>query len=479
MKSLLIIASFPLLLNTISFQTPPDTLWTKVFGNGWEGGGCYGGDVGTSVLEKDGGGFIITGWVANENDANIWVLSTDEQGDTIWTKTFGGGDDDAGYCIQKDGNGYLIVGEGGSGPGKNYGKVLKINEYGNLMWERDYQFHPPKSWYTINLSCVRKLSNDDFIICGRHKSRPIIFRINSIGDTLWFKSIDIYLANDYSSIEQANNGDFIFSCNIQDGNGNRNVFLFRISEAGVILWEREYLEINGVSRSLQTLEDGGIVISGNNILSDTSNAVILKLNQDGDIIWQKTYTLLGNQTISCIRKLTDEGFILAGDTEIDGNQDALLLRTDQEGNLLWTKTLGGNYDDFAYAVEQTSDGGYIVTGGTCPDSNQVPDLWLIRLGTDPLSVYNEKNITTYYIHQNFPNPFNPTTTIKYQIPEISFVTLKVYDVLGNEITTLVSDEKSAGYYEVEFNASSLSSGIYFYRLQAGNYAETKKMILIK
>jgi len=67
MKSLLIIASFPLLLNTISFQTPPDTLWTKVFGNGWEGGGCYGGDVGTSVLEKDGGGFIITGWVANEN----------------------------------------------------------------------------------------------------------------------------------------------------------------------------------------------------------------------------------------------------------------------------------------------------------------------------------------------------------------------------------------------------------------------------
>ncbi|MDH3268698.1 MAG: T9SS type A sorting domain-containing protein, partial [Ignavibacteria bacterium] len=89
--------------------------------------------------------------------------------------------------------------------------------------------------------------------------------------------------------------------------------------------------------------------------------------------------------------------------------------------------------------------------------------------------------------QNYPNPFNPITTINYQIPELSFVTLKVYDVLGSEIITLVNEEKSVGSYEVEFNATQLPSGIYFYILQAGSpstnsgqsFVETKKMVLMK
>jgi hypothetical protein len=87
--------------------------------------------------------------------------------------------------------------------------------------------------------------------------------------------------------------------------------------------------------------------------------------------------------------------------------------------------------------------------------------------------------TEYALYQNYPNPFNPITTIKYQIPELSFVTLKVFDVLGNEIVTLVNEDKPAGSYEVEFNATSLPSGICFYKLQAGDYVETKKMVLMK
>lgn len=85
----------------------------------------------------------------------------------------------------------------------------------------------------------------------------------------------------------------------------------------------------------------------------------------------------------------------------------------------------------------------------------------------------------YLLLQNYPNPFNPSTTINYQIPELSFVTIKVYDVLGNEVATLVNEEKSAGSYEIEFDGNELTSGIYFYRIQAGNFVETKKMILLK
>jgi len=94
----------------------------------------------------------------------------------------------------------------------------------------------------------------------------------------------------------------------------------------------------------------------------------------------------------------------------------------------------------------------------------------------------EKNFdhpNNYTLSQNYPNPFNPSTSIHYQFPELSFVTLKVYDVLGREVTILVNEEKPAGIYEVEFDGVNLPSGIYLYRLYAGNFIETKKMVLLK
>jgi len=86
---------------------------------------------------------------------------------------------------------------------------------------------------------------------------------------------------------------------------------------------------------------------------------------------------------------------------------------------------------------------------------------------------------TFNLEPNYPNPFNPSTTISYTISQPAYTTLKVYDVLGNEITTLVNGNKHAGKYEVEFNASNLSSGVYFYKLQSGLMVQTRKMVLLK
>lgn len=108
--------------------------------------------------------------------------------------------------------------------------------------------------------------------------------------------------------------------------------------------------------------------------------------------------------------------------------------------------------------------------------------------TTVVSVENETEIfpTEFSLSQNYPNPFNPITTIRFTIPivtlsevEGSFVTLKIYDVLGNEIVTLINEEKPAGSHEVEFNAANLPSGVYFYQLRAGGFVDTKKLILIK
>ena len=88
-------------------------------------------------------------------------------------------------------------------------------------------------------------------------------------------------------------------------------------------------------------------------------------------------------------------------------------------------------------------------------------------------------LTEYALMQNFPNPFNPTTTITWQSPLSGHQTLKVYDVLGREMATLVNDEMPAGTYELNFDAVELPSGFYFYTLTAGSFTDTKKMILLK
>jgi aminopeptidase N len=120
-----------------------------------------------------------------------------------------------------------------------------------------------------------------------------------------------------------------------------------------------------------------------------------------------------------------------------------------------------------------------------------PKQWILM--ADPVIVTSINGdvtkITDYVLEQNHPNPFNPNTTIKYQIPELSFITLKVYDVLGNEVATLINEEKPAGIYEVEFSAKggstlsgneyALPSGIYFYRLESSSFSQTKKLILLK
>ena len=89
------------------------------------------------------------------------------------------------------------------------------------------------------------------------------------------------------------------------------------------------------------------------------------------------------------------------------------------------------------------------------------------------------NPESYDLAQNYPNPFNPTTIIKYQIPEDGIVSLKIYDILGKEIKTLVNEHKPTGRYEINFDASNLASGVYIYRIQINDFTSVKKMILLR
>jgi len=120
------------------------------------------------------------------------------------------------------------------------------------------------------------------------------------------------------------------------------------------------------------------------------------------------------------------------------------------------------------------DGAYIYAG----TENGV--IWRRELSQVITSIEDEiEDLNSFSLHQNYPNPFNPSTNLSFVIGHSSFVSLKVFDVLGKEVATLVDEFRNAGAYEINFDASDLPSGIYFYRMTAGNFTETKKMILTR
>jgi len=157
--------------------------------------------------------------------------------------------------------------------------------------------------------------------------------------------------------------------------------------------------------------------------------------------------------------------------------------------IVWDDNRNG---DMSYAINKSSDGKNWITSDADFTLYDSFGREYFLFGSEINMFYStltdieetHSNILNYSLSQNYPNPFNPSTTIKYQIPsnvkgETSNTKLIIYDILGREIATLVNEEQQAGSYEVQFDAGSLTSGIYLYRLQSGSFAESRKMILMK
>jgi hypothetical protein len=153
------------------------------------------------------------------------------------------------------------------------------------------------------------------------------------------------------------------------------------------------------------------------------------------------------------------------------------------GVLSWKRTFGGTGWDEARSVSITSDSGYVISGFQNYDS-PYSDVFLIRFESDTSGCHAINLPQEYYLFQNFPNPFNNQTVIRYYVPSTSEIKLEIFNVLGQKVKTLLDEKKEEGYYRTSWDGindagAQVGTGICFYRFSSGNFAKASKMVLVR
>ena len=499
MKFSLFLLIFCLIITISTFPQAPDTLWTKTFGG-------FDDEKGASVFQTSDGGFIITGFTFSYGEGlnDVWLVKTDSSGDTLWTRTFGDSMAQWGGSINKtNNNGYIIGGfTNGNGESRYDSGVylIQIDSNGNELWNNSYR----SDKYFDTCREAQPTSDGGYILTGHWGTNTwgwgslMLLKTNSVGSELWRKSYSSGFANEGYSLKQTSDDGYIIVGS--SDNGNMDLWLLKTDAQGDTTWTKKYGGTGEDSGyDVQQTEDGGYIVVGTyDIGYQFYDIWLLKTNSFGDTLWTKTFGGSGEDEGYSLDQTSDGGYIICGYSYSygSGEDDCWIIKTDAAGTLEWEKVVGGINSDWGESIQQTSDGGYIITGVTESFGGGGGDVWLIKLGNEsPVSTDAETVSSFYTLFQNYPNPFNPSTTIKYQLPsnvksERANVKLRIFDILGREVATLVNQKQKPGSYEVEFNSNSgndrnLTSGIYFYRLQVytlgrvGDFVETKKMILMK
>jgi hypothetical protein len=459
-----------LLLFILSSALPaqaPDTLWTKHYG-------FDGNDEAWQLKSTPDGGFIIVG--VSEQNGDIYLLKTDENGDTLWSSLFDFTIDDVGRSVEPlDDGGYVITGYSGG-----YIVLTRTDSLGNDLW---YQYLG--SGYG---RAVKSTSDGGYIVAAYSplSGGPediFIAKTDSEGELIWSKTYGGSEAERPWDIKETSDGDFIILGWTESyGLGQTDFYVIKTDSNGDSLWTRTYGS-GGIdeARSFILKDDNGFIIVGKTFVPVTwADMYVVNADSSGDVIWTKVFPESYYQVTNSIFPTSDGGYVLAA---ITSNNLAIskVMKIDANGDSLWCRIIEDPAQNlYLRSIVQASDGGYVAAG-----YHQVPnhanDVFLVKLAPDITEIEDEIAILPDRItlHQNYPNPFNAKTTISFELAEPADIVLSLYDLLGRKVSVIMNGPYDAGSHDITFDASELTSGIYFYKFQSGEISVTKSMILLK
>ena len=477
----LLIIHFALL--SFLFAGAPDTLWTRTYGGAEK-------DWGESVQQTNDGGFIITGETSSfgAGSKDVYLIRTDSNGDTIWTKTYGGNQWDFGYSVlQTNDGGFIIAGNTysfGSGGGDVY--LIRTNSNGDMLWTKTYGGINGEAGFSIQHENV-----NGFIIVGEityydsseNESDVYLLRTDSNGDTLWTRTFGGANEQWGYSVQQTNDSGFIISgYSGSFSTGKVDAYLVRTDSNGDSLWTKAY---GGPfwewGSDVKQTSDGGFVITGltQSFGPGGQCVYVVRTDSNGDTLWTKGYGGTDSDIGYSIHQTGDGGFIINGGTSSfgAGGIDVYLIRTNSDGDTLWTKTYGGPKKDLCKSSQKTSDGGLILVGSTSSFGDTLDDVYLIRL---------EPEVGIHDIPKNSLKPINflvsssqGNISIRYTIPFSTRIKLEAFDIQGRLVEVIEDRFMQKGSYGVTWDAERFGAGIYFVRLSANGAEVSRKVTRLR
>jgi hypothetical protein len=404
--------------------------------------GGTGSETGIAVQQTTDGGYIMAGSTTSFGAglSDVYLIRTTANGDTLWTKTFGGTNNDYGYDFQQTADGGFIIAGSTSSFGAGTGDVYLVRTAanGNTLWTKTFGGTGSDVAYSI-----QQTSDSGYIITGSTQSfgagvqDVYLIKTTATGDTLWTKTFGGTGIDVGRSAQQTTDGGFILAGYTKSfGSGVQDIYLIRTTANGDTLWTRTYggtdTEFCG---SLQKTSDGGYIIAGYTYSfgEGSGDVYLIKTTTNGDTLWTKTYGGTSNDNGRYAQQTADGGYIISGTTESfgAGDIDFYLIKTNANGDTLWTKTYGGTSTDIGIYARQTSDGGYIFTGKTV--SFSAGTLYLIKTDASGNSGCHQLNTLTI---TNTPATQQTTTATIVTTPATICTTPATIMRSGSTISTL-------------------------------------------